>query len=124
MQNNKTIDYSSLTKEQLISMIVQSKAETESISRKLDSVTKERDELKKLFDEMKAKYEKEVALVKKANIERFVSNADNACMTKRERKAYSRKKLPSTADDGKEKEKKRPKRTYTKKTIAKALYNL
>lgn len=44
MKDNKIIDYSSLTKEELISLIMKSKKETESISQKLDSVTKERDE--------------------------------------------------------------------------------
>lgn len=131
MKENKIIDYSSLTKEELISLIMQSKKETESISQKLgsvtekldsvteklDSVTKERDEFKKLYDEMKAKYEEEVLLVKKANIERFVTHSDNVCLTAQERKAYSRKKLPSTEDD-QLREKARPKRTYTIQELA------
>ena len=41
MKDNKIIDYSSLTKEELISLIMKSKKGTESISQKLDSVTKE-----------------------------------------------------------------------------------
>lgn len=117
MKDNKIIDYSSLTKEELISLIMKSKKETESISLKLDSVTKERDEFKKLYDEMKAKYQKEVELVKKANIERFVTNSDNVCLTAQERKAYSRKKLPS-AEDSQSGEKARPKRTYTIQDLA------
>lgn len=116
MKNNKTTDYSSLTKEELISLILESRKETESVSRKLDSVTKERDELRRLYDEMKTKYEREVVLVKKANIERFVSCSDSVCLTSQERKAYSRKKLPSTSD--KAKEKRRPKRTYTPDDLA------
>lgn len=118
MQENKTIDYSSLSKDELISLIMKSKKEVESISKMLDSVTKERDEFKKLYDEMKAKYEKEAELVKKGNIERFVSHSDNVCLTAQERKAYSRAKVPPTSDDDKPTEKKRPKRKFSLEELA------
>ena len=114
---NVEIDYSELSKEELISLL---KEQEEAHLRKVEELSKNNQELihenerlaseKKVLEEQvkrwKAKYEYELAKEKKGNLERFVTKSDNAFRTVEERKVYSRKKIPSTNDPDAPKRKK------------------
>ena len=106
---NVEINYSELSKEELISLL---KDQEEAHLRKVEELSKNNQELihenerlaseKKDLEEQvkrwKAKYEYELAKEKKGNLERFVTKSDNAFRTVEERRAYSRKKIPPTND--------------------------
>ena len=114
---NVEINYSELSKEELISLL---KDQEEAHLRKVEELSKNNQELihenerlaseKKDLEEQvkrwKAKYEYELAKEKKGNLERFVTKSDNAFRTVEERRAYSRKKIPSTNDPDAPKRKK------------------
>ena len=114
---NVEINYSELSKEELISLL---KDQEEAHLRKVEELSKNNQELihenerlaseKKVLEEQvkrwKAKYEYELAKEKKGNLERFVTKSDNAFRTVEERRAYSRKKIPSTNDPDAPKRKK------------------
>ena len=114
---NVEINYSELSKEELISLL---KDREEAHLRKVEELSKNNQELihenerlaseKKDLEEQvkrwKAKYEYELAKEKKGNLERFVTKSDNAFRTVEERRAYSRKKIPSTNDPDAPKRKK------------------
>ena len=114
---NVEINYSELSKEELISLL---KDQEEAHLRKVEELSKNNQELihenerlaseKKDLEEQvkrwKAKYEYELAKEKKGNLERFVTKSDNAFRTVEERKVYSRKKIPSTNDPDAPKRKK------------------
>ena len=114
---NVEINYSELSKEELISLL---KDQEEAHLRKVEELSKNNQELihenerlaseKKVLEEQvkrwKAKYEYELAKEKKGNLERFVTKSDNAFRTAEERRAYSRKKIPSTNDPDAPKRKK------------------
>ena len=114
---NVEINYSELSKEELISLL---KDQEEAHLRKVEELSKNNQELihenerlaseKKVLEEQvkrwKAKYEYELAKEKKGNLERFVTKSDNAFRTVEERKVYSRKKIPSTNDPDAPKRKK------------------
>ena len=114
---NVEINYSELSKEELISLM---KDQEEAHLRKVEELSKNNQELihenerlaseKKVLEEQvkrwKAKYEYELAKEKKGNLERFVTKSDNAFRTVEERRAYSRKKIPSTNDPDAPKRKK------------------
>ena len=96
------------------------KDQEEAHLRKVEELSKNNQELihenerlaseKKVLEEQvkrwKAKYEYELAKEKKGNLERFVTKSDNAFRTAEERRAYSRKKIPSTNDPDAPKRKK------------------
>ena len=106
---NVEINYSELSKEELISLL---KDQEEAHLRKVEELSKNNQELihenerlaseKKVLEEQvkrwKAKYEYELAKEKKGNLERFVTKSDNAFRTVEERRVYSRKKIPPTND--------------------------
>ena len=114
---NVEINYSELSKEELISLL---KDQEEAHLRKVEELSKNNQELihenerlaseKKDLEEQvkrwKAKYEYELAKEKKGNLERFVTKSDNAFRTVEERRAYSRKKIPPTNDPDAPKRKK------------------
>ena len=114
---NVEINYSELSKEELISLL---KDQEEAHLRKVEELSKNNQELihenerlaseKKVLEEQvkrwKAKYEYELAKEKKGNLERFVTKSDNAFRTVEERRVYSRKKIPSTNDPDAPKRKK------------------
>ena len=114
---NVEINYSELSKEELISLL---KDQEEAHLRKVEELSKNNQELihenerlaseKKVLEEQvkrwKAKYEYELAKEKKGNLERFVTKSDNAFRTVEERRAYSRKKIPPTNDPDAPKRKK------------------
>ena len=114
---NVEINYSELSKEELISLL---KDQEEAHLRKVEELSKNNQELihenerlaseKKVLEEQvkrwKAKYEYELAKEKKGNLERFVTKSDNAFRTVEERKVYSRKKIPPTNDPDAPKRKK------------------
>ena len=114
---NVEINYSELSKEELISLL---KDQEEAHLRKVEELSKNNQELihenerlaseKKDLEEQvkrwKAKYEYELAKEKKGNLERFVTKSDNAFRTVEERRVYSRKKIPSTNDPDAPKRKK------------------
>ena len=114
---NVEINYSELSKEELISLL---KDQEEAHLRKVEELSKNNQELihenerlaseKKDLEEQvkrwKAKYEYELAKEKKGNLERFVTKSDNAFRTVEERKVYSRKKIPPTNDPDAPKRKK------------------
>ena len=114
---NVEINYSELSKEELISLL---KDQEEAHLRKVEELSKNNQELihenerlaseKKDLEEQvkrwKAKYEYELAKEKKGNLERFVTKSDNAFRTVEERRAYSRKTIPSTNDPDAPKRKK------------------
>ena len=114
---NVEINYSELSKEELISLL---KDQEEAHLRKVEELSKNNQELihenerlaseKKVLEEQvkrwKAKYEYELAKEKKGNLERFVTKSDNAFRTAEERRVYSRKKIPSTNDPDAPKRKK------------------
>ena len=114
---NVEINYSELSKEELISLL---KDQEEAHLRKVEELSKNNQELihenerlaseKKVLEEQvkrwKAKYEYELAKEKKGNLERFVTKSDNAFRTVEERRVYSRKKIPPTNDPDAPKRKK------------------
>ena len=114
---NVEINYSELSKEELISLL---KDQEEAHLRKVEELSKNNQELihenerlaseKKDLEEQvkrwKAKYEYELAKEKKGNLERFVTKSDNAFRTVEERRTYSRKKIPPTNDPDAPKRKK------------------
>ena len=114
---NVEINYSELSKEELISLL---KDQEEAHLRKVEELSKNNQELihenerlaseKKDLEEQvkrwKAKYEYELAKEKKGNLERFVTKSDNAFRTVEERRVYSRKKIPPTNDPDAPKRKK------------------
>ena len=114
---NVEINYSELSKEELISLL---KDQEEAHLRKVEELSKNNQELihenerlaseKKVLEEQvkrwKAKYEYELAKEKKGNLERFVTKSDNAFRTVEERRVYSRKKIPPTNDPDTPKRKK------------------
>ncbi len=114
---NVEINYSELSKEELISLL---KDQEEAHLRKVEELSKNNQELihenerlaseKKALEEQvkrwKAKYEYELAKEKKGNLERFVTKSDNAFRTVEECRAYSRKKIPPTNDPDAPKRKK------------------
>ena len=128
---NVKINYSELSKEELISLL---KDQEEAHLRKVEELSKNNQELsknnqelsknnqelihenerlaseKKVLEEQvkrwKAKYEYELAKEKKGNLERFVTKSDNAFRTVEERRVYSRKKIPPTNDPDAPKRKK------------------
>ena len=114
---NVEINYSELSKEELISLL---KDQEDAHLRKVEELSKNNQELihenerlaseKKDLEEQvkrwKAKYEYELAKEKKGNLERFVTKSDNAFRTVEERKVYSRKKIPPTNDPDAPKRKK------------------
>ena len=114
---NVEINYSELSKEELISLL---KDQEEAHLRKVEELSKNNQELihenerlaseKKVLEEQvkrwKAKYEYELAKEKKGNLERFVTKSDNAFRTAEERRVYSRKKIPPTNDPDAPKRKK------------------
>ena len=114
---NVKINYSELSKEELISLL---KDQEEAHLRKVEELSKNNQELihenerlaseKKDLEEQvkrwKAKYEYELAKEKKGNLERFVTKSDNAFRTVEERRVYSRKKIPPTNDPDAPKRKK------------------
>ena len=107
---NVKINYSELSKEELISLL---KDQEEAHLRKVEELIHENERLaseKKVLEEQvkrwKAKYEYELAKEKKGNLERFVTKSDNAFRTVEERRAYSRKKIPPTNDPDAPKRKK------------------
>lgn len=114
---NVEINYSELSKEELISLL---KNQEEAHLRKVEELSKNNQELihenerlaseKKVLEEQvkrwKAKYEYELAKEKKGNLERFVTKSDNAFRTVEERRVYSRKKIPPTNDPDAPKRKK------------------
>ena len=114
---NVKINYSELSKEELISLL---KDQEEAHLRKVEELSKNNQELihenerlaseKKDLEEQvkrwKAKYEYELAKEKKGNLERFVTKSDNAFRTVEERRAYFRKKIPPTNDPDAPKRKK------------------
>ena len=114
---NVEINYSELSKEELISLL---KNQEEAHLRKVEELSKNNQELihenerlaseKKDLEEQvkrwKAKYEYELAKEKKGNLERFVTKSDNAFRTVEERRTYSRKKIPPTNDPDAPKRKK------------------
>lgn len=107
---NVKINYSELSKEELISLM---KDQEEAHLRKVEELIHENERLaseKKVLEEQvkrwKAKYEYELAKEKKGNLERFVTKSDNAFRTVEERRVYSRKKIPPTNDPDAPKRKK------------------
>ena len=114
---NVEINYSELSKEELISLL---KDQEEAHLRKVEELSKNNQELihenerlaseKKVLEEQvkrwKAKYEYELAKEKKGNLERFVTKSDNAFRAAEERRVYSRKKIPPTNDPDAPKRKK------------------
>ena len=114
---NVEINYSELSKEELISLL---KDQEEAHLRKVEELSKNNQEIihenerlaseKKDLEEQvkrwKAKYEYELAKEKKGNLERFVTKSDNAFRTVEERRVYSRKKIPPTNDPDAPKRKK------------------
>ena len=121
---NVEINYSELSKEELISLL---KDQEEAHLRKVEELSKNNQELSKNNQELihenerlasekkdleeqvkrwKAKYEYELAKEKKGNLERFVTKSDNAFRTVEERRVYSRKKIPPTNDPDAPKRKK------------------
>ena len=114
---NVEINYSELSKEELISLL---KDQEEAHLRKVEELRENNQELihenerlaseKKVLEEQvkrwKAKYEYELAKEKKGNLERFVTKSDNAFRTVEERRVYSRKKIPPTNDPDAPKRKK------------------
>ena len=107
---NVEINYSELSKEELISLM---KDQEEAHLRKVEELIHENERLaseKKVLEEQvkrwKAKYEYELAKEKKGNLERFVTKSDNAFRTVEERRVYSRKKIPPTNDPDAPKRKK------------------
>ena len=114
---NVEINYSELSKEELISLL---KDQEEAHLRKVEELSKNNQELihenerlaseKKDLEEQvkrwKAKYEYELAKEKKGNLERFVTKSDNAFRTVEERRVYSGKKIPPTNDPDAPKRKK------------------
>ena len=114
---NVEINYSELSKEELISLL---KDQEEAHLRKVEELSKNNQELihenerlaseKKVLEEQvkrwKAKYEYELAKEKKGNLERFLTKSDNAFRTVEERRVYSRKKIPPTNDPDAPKRKK------------------
>lgn len=112
MKNNVKNNYSSMSKEELISLLLNSEKDNQKLTEKVNSLTKEKDELQKKFDNL-------MLSLKRARLERFVTESDNAFMTKQEKRAYSRNKLCSTSKKDKKQKKTKPKRTYTRDDLEK-----
>ena len=113
MQNNDNTEYNNLSKDELIALLMKSREENARLTSDMAAVTKERDDLSARNRELEEKLLNARLLIKKANLERFLTSSDNAFLTKQERLALSRAK-PIVTGEKKKAEKKAPKRTYTK----------
>jgi hypothetical protein len=131
---NEEIDYTKLSKEELISLLRnQEKARLDEVEKlnksnqelnknnqeliyEIERLSSEKKELEEQVKLWKAKYEYQLAKEKKGNLERFVTKADNAYKTAQERRIYSRKKIPPTNDPDATKRKK-AQRIYSKEEL-------
>ena len=131
---NEEIDYTKLSKEELISLLRnQEKARLDEVEKlnksnqelnksnqeliyEIERLSSEKKELEEQVRLWKSKYEYQLAKEKKGNLERFVTKADNAYKTAQERRIYSRKKLPPTNDPDATKRKK-AQRIYSKEEL-------
>ena len=138
---NEEIDYTKLSKEELISLLRnQEKARLDEVEKlnksnqelissnqelnknnqeliyEIERLSSEKKELQEQVKLWKTKYEYQLAKEKKGNLERFVTKADNAYKTAQERRIYSRKKIPPTNDPDATKRKK-AQRIYSKEEL-------
>lgn len=113
-ENNDNIDYKNLTKEELISIILESKNKLDSIVKEKDKIIEDKEleikNLKKLVEKLKIQ-------IAKNNVERFSTKDDNAFRTKKERREISRTKIEDKKNESEKKGRISGSKNYSKEDL-------